>query len=115
VHFLPAGAVVFGGYAGLNPGARTEPMPDPIRIGAGEARWVREAFPSQGRREPTPDEMSGLLATLLDEELLAREARALGLDQHDTMVRRRQAQKLGFLVEDTARLAEPGDAQLRRF
>lgn len=114
-HFLLAGAVLFGVYAWLDPTARSEPMPEPIRIGQGEARWVRETFSSQWRREPTRDEMSGLLATLLDEELLAREARALGLDREDTVVRRRLAQKLGFLVEDTARLAEPSEDQLRRF
>lgn len=113
VHFLLAGAVLFGGYSWLNPVARD--APEPIRIGEGEARWVRETFSSQWRRDPTPDEMSGLLTTLLDEELLAREARALGLDQHDTVLRRRLAQKLGFLVEDTARLVEPHEDELRRF
>ncbi|MHB2208218.1 peptidyl-prolyl cis-trans isomerase [Methylobacterium sp. CM6257] len=113
VHFLFAGAVLFGGYSWLNRGAQSEP--EPIRIGEGEARWVRETFSSQWRRDPTPDEMRDLLTTLRDEELLAREARALGLDQHDTVVRRRLAQKLSFLVEDTARLAEPGEDQLRQF
>ena len=59
--------------------------------------------------------MKGLLATLTEEELLAREARALGLDQHDTVVRRRLAQKLSFLVEDTSRIADPSEGELRRF
>ncbi len=115
LHFMLAGAIVFGVHAWLNPTARSDAIPGPIRIGEGEARWLRETFASQWRRDPNPDEMSGLLATFLDEELLAREARTLGLDQHDTVVRRRLAQKLGFLVEDTARLVEPGDDQLRRF
>lgn len=115
VHFLLAGGVLFAGYSWLNPGAQSEPMPDPIRIGAGEVRWVRETFSGQWRRDPTPDEMQALLMTLLDEELLAREARTLGLDQHDTVVRRRLAQKLSFLVEDTARLAAPGEDHLRQF
>lgn len=115
VHFLLAGGVLFAGYSWLNPGAQSEPRPEPIRIGAGEVRWVRETFAGQWRRDPTPDEMRALLATLLDEELLAREARTLGLDQHDTVVRRRLAQKLSFLVEDTARLAAPTDDELRHF
>ncbi len=115
VHFLLAGGVLFAGSSWLNPGAQSEPMPEPIRIGAGEVRWVRETFSGQWRRDPTPDEMRALLATLLDEELLAREARTLGLDQHDTVVRRRLAQKLSFLVEDTAHLAAPGEDQLRHF
>ena len=59
--------------------------------------------------------MAGLVATLVDEELLAREARALGLDRDDTIVRRRLAQKMEFLAADTARMVEPGDADLRGF
>jgi hypothetical protein len=52
---------------------------------------------------------------LLEEELLAREAKTLGLDKNDTIVRRRLAQKLTFLVADTSRVAEPSDEELRQF
>jgi hypothetical protein len=52
---------------------------------------------------------------LLEEELLAREAKSLGLDQNDTIVRRRLAQKLAFLVDDTSRIVAPTDEQLRQF
>ena len=55
------------------------------------------------------------MATLAEEELLAREGRALGLDQNDTIVRRRLAQKVGFMVADTARIADPDESELRGF
>ncbi len=55
-----------------------------------------------------------MVAAYLKEELLAREARELGLDESDTIVRRRLAQKMEFLVQDTARIGEPADAELRR-
>jgi hypothetical protein len=115
LHFTIAGAVMFGGYAWLNQGAQTSLPDEPIRIGEGEVRWLQETFASQWRRSPTADELKGLLATLTEEELLAREARALGLDQHDTVVRRRLAQKLSFLVENTSRIADPSEGELRRF
>ena len=115
LHFTIAGAVMFGGYAWLNQGGQTSLPDEPIRIGAGQVRWLQETFASQWRRRPTADEMKGLLATLTEEELLAREARALGLDQHDTVVRRRLAQKLSFLVDDTSRIADPSEGELRRF
>ncbi len=51
----------------------------------------------------------------MSEELLAREAREMGLDRNDTIVRRRLAQKLKFLVEDTSGLIEPKEAELRQF
>ena len=59
-------------------------------------------------------ELSGLVAGFLEEELFAREAKAR-LDQNNTIVRRRLAQKLTFLLDDTSRIVEPVDEVLRRF
>ena len=39
----------------------------------------------------------------------------MGLGKDDTIIRRRLAQKLKFLVEDTSRLAEPSEAELRQY
>ncbi|MGH1574827.1 peptidyl-prolyl cis-trans isomerase [Methylobacterium sp. P31] len=115
LHFIVAGALLFGGFSWLRSDAPTAQAQEPVRIGEGEIRWARETFAAQWRRNPTPEEMTGLLATLINEELLAREARALGLDQQDTVVRRRLAQKLSFLIENTASVADPDEIQLRRY
>jgi hypothetical protein len=115
LHFVFAGALLFGAYAVANRGMPAAEAERPVMIGEGEVRWLRETFAGQWRRAPTPQEMDNLVATLVEEELLAREAKALGLDQNDTIVRRRLAQKLTFLVDDTARIADPDDAELRRF
>jgi hypothetical protein len=115
VHFLIAGSLLFGGYEWLNRGVPRPEAANPVRIGKGELRWLSETFASQWHRQPTADELRDLLATLVNEELLAREARALGLDQDDTIIRRRLAQKLAFLIEDTSRIVEPDEAELRRY
>jgi hypothetical protein len=115
LHFLIAGSLLFSAYQWLNRGAPASQTEGAVRIGDGEVRWLRETFANQWRRGPTGEEMKDLVARLVDEELLAREARALGLDQNDTIVRRRLAQKLTFLVEDTSRIADPGEHELRRF
>jgi hypothetical protein len=86
-----------------------------VRITSNEIAWLKETWSRQWQREPTRDELRGLVTDFLKEELLAREARALGLDQDDTIVRRRLAQKLEFLVQDTSTLAEPTEEDLRRF
>ena len=91
------------------------PATDPVHIGEGEIRWLKDTFANQWQRPPTDDELRGLVAGFLEEELLAREAKTLGLDQNDTIVRRRLAQKLAFLVNDTSRVAEPNDEELRQF
>jgi hypothetical protein len=114
LHFLIAGSLLFGGYEWFNRGVPSQ-TEGPVRIGDGEVRWLRETFANQWRRGPTGEEMNDLLARLVEEELLAREARTLGLDQNDTIVRRRLAQKLTFLVEDTSRIADPSEDELRRF
>jgi parvulin-like peptidyl-prolyl isomerase len=115
VHFVIAGSLLFGGHAWLNRGTPSSEAIEPVHIGTGEIRWLRETFASQWRRQPTADELKDLLTTLVNEELLAREARMLGLDRDDTIVRRRLAQKLAFLIEDTSGIAEPDEAELRRY
>lgn len=115
LHFTIAGAILFGSYHLLNRGEPEVAGIEPVHIGEGEVRWLRETFANQWQREPTGEELKGLVASLLEEELLAREARAVGLDQNDTIVRRRLAQKLTFLIEDTAYIVEPTEEELRRF
>jgi parvulin-like peptidyl-prolyl isomerase len=55
------------------------------------------------------------VTAFLKEELLAREARAMGLDENDSVIRRVLAQKVEFLVQNTSRLAEPAESDLRAF
>ena len=115
LHFAVAGVVIFSVYASLN-GSR--PAPDgvePVRISAGEVQWLKETYSKQWLRPPDANELQGLVTDLVNEELLAREAQAMGLGENDTIIRRRLAQKLKFLVEDTSRLAEPTDAELSQY
>lgn len=117
VHFLLAGALLFGAYGWLNRDASGTAgnAPRQVRITASEVAWLQETWARQWQREPTREELRGLVTEFLKEELLAREARAMGLDQDDIIVRRRLAQKMEFLVQDTSRLIEPTEADLRRF
>ena len=115
LHFLVLGATLFGAYAWQNRGTGEKNPVVQVRIGAGDVQWLKETWARQWQREPTREELRGLATEFLKEELLAREARALGLDENDTVVRRRLAQKLEFLIQDTSRLAEPTDDDLQRF
>ena len=114
LHFLLAGVAIFGAYAGLN---RAPAKPDAdrvakIHVSAGDVQWLAVNWTTQWRRPPTRDELRGLIADYLNEQLLAREARALGLEADDVIVRRRLAQKLTFLIDDIARRAEPKEIEL---
>ncbi len=112
LHFLIAGALLFGAYAWLNRGSG-EHSDRSISITEREITWLTETWSRQWQRPPTEAEMQGLIADYLRETLLEREARALELDRDDLIVRRRLAQKMDFILADTARLAEPTDAELR--
>ena len=115
LHFVVAGAILFAAQAWWNrDGARAEAV-DAVRITEGDVRWLVETWRRQWLREPQPAEVQGMIADLVEEEILAREAIEMGLEQDDTVVRRRLAQKLSFLVEDTSRLVEPTEAELRAF
>lgn len=115
LHFAVGGAILFAAYAWLY---REQPATagfEPVRIGEGEVRWLQETWTNQWLRKPTTQELEGLVADLVTEELLAREALEMGLGEDDTIVRRRLAQKLKFLVEDTTRLVDPAEQELRQF
>jgi peptidyl-prolyl cis-trans isomerase C len=57
--------------------------------------------------------MKSLVEMKVREEILYREALALGLDKNDTIVKRRLAQKMEFLAEDVAALRDPTSDELR--
>ena len=114
LHFAAGGALLFAAYAWLSP---APPPSDArqIRIGAAEVKWLDATWRGQTGRAPTAEELRELIANLVKEELLSREARELRLDENDTIVRRRLAQKLEFMLQDMARIAAPSDEELRRF
>ena len=115
LHFLLIGAVLFVAYAWVNRGVQNNGKPLPVHISDGDVKWLKETWARQWQREPTNDELRGLVTEYLKEELLAREAREMGLDQNDTYVRRRLAQKVEFLVQDASRLAEHTESDLLKF
>ena len=112
MHFLILSGLLFAAYGWINQGKRDDP--EVVRITAQEVDWLREMWQRQWQRPPTDQELSGVVTDYLKQQLLAREASELGLHENDVVVQRRLAQKLTFLVQDTARLAEPADEDLLR-
>jgi PPIC-type PPIASE domain len=94
-----------------------------VSIGAGEKIVVTQSemesmvvgFSRTWMRPPTQGEMQGLVDDYVREEVLYREARAMGLDQDDVIVRRRMRQKFEFLAEDLATDRSPTDQELEAY
>lgn len=111
VHFLLIGAVVFAVHAWLS-SARAE-ADRTISISAAQIQRLSAVWSSETGRDPTAQDMEGLLADYVREEVLYREALRLGLDRGDTIIRRRLAQKLGFLMAREDELVTLEEADLR--
>ncbi|MEP6669338.1 MAG: peptidylprolyl isomerase [Chthoniobacter sp.] len=110
LHFLLLGAVIFAAYGMVSKRGNSEP--GKIVISEGQVAAMAEGFARTWRRPPTREEIDGLIRDRVQEEVYSREAVALGLDKDDTIIRRRLRQKMEFLTDDVAALAEPTDDDL---
>jgi peptidyl-prolyl cis-trans isomerase C len=112
LHFLLLGAVLFGVYAYADRGHGGVEQSNQIQLTIDDLSQLVLVFKSQWRRDPTPEQLRELVEDRVLEEVLYREALALGLEKDDTIVRRRMAQKMQFLAEDTAAAHEPTSEEL---
>ena len=112
LHFLLLGAILFGVYAYADRGPGGVEQTKQIQLTIDDLSQLVLVFKSQWRRDPTPEELRELVEDKVREEVLYREALALGLEKDDTIVKRRMAQKMQFLAEDVATAREPTPGEL---
>jgi parvulin-like peptidyl-prolyl isomerase len=113
LHFLILGAGLFAVFHYMQPGQEAAPSTKQIVLSLDELSGLAKMFQSQWKREPTVQEFDRLVENRVQEEILYREALALGLDKDDTIIKRRMAQKMQFLTEDIAASHEPTTAELK--
>jgi parvulin-like peptidyl-prolyl isomerase len=113
IHFLLIGAFLFAADRYVQPVSGGTPSSKQIQLSLDDLSQMVILFQSQWRREPTTQELERLVENKVQEEILYREALAMGLDKEDTIVKRRMAQKLRFLAEDVAAAREPDTAELK--
>ncbi len=75
-------------------------------------RQLEIVWTAQWHRAPTQDELQGLVESRVREEILYREALALGLERGDTIIKRRLAQKMEFLADDLSAVRTPSVEEL---
>lgn len=112
LHFLLLGVGLFVLFGWVR---RDDRRTDEIVISAAIIDHLKATFESTWQRPPTPEELDGLIADRIREEVLYREATALGLDRGDVIVRRRMRQKMEFLAGDMAERSEPTDDELHAY
>ena len=116
LHFLMLGAAMFGTYQLVSGvGFFGTQLLEEIVITEGHVDALILGFERVWQRPPTEQELDGLVQAHIREEVMYREALAMGLDRDDTIIRQRLQQKLAFLTEDIASLADPTEAELEAF
>lgn len=113
VHFLLIGGVLFAvsAWRGQTIGSGREQ----IVITAEQVAQTRAAATLLEGRPLTGEELRALLEPAIRDEVLYREALALGLDENDDEVRRRLVEKMQYLTQDLADPEPSSEAELRAF
>lgn len=116
VQFLLIGAAIFAASVLVqrqDPESVTvTPAAEVLRVDAPTLQWLHANFTTRMGRQPTHTEMEHMVEYHLDEEVKVREAISLGLDQDDSIVRRRLAQKFDFLMGHSAANDTPAEGEL---
>ena len=82
---------------------------------AEQVAQARAAAAALQGREPTAEELEALVEPTVRDEVMYREALALGLDVNDDEVRRRLIEKMSYLTQDLADPEPSSEEALRQF
>lgn len=113
VHFLIAGFLVF--LLSLWRGGGVDAESRTIHITEEKVARLSASWEQIWRRPPTPAEIDGLIRDYIKEEVYYREAKRLGLDEDDTVIRRRLRAKMEFLAKAQVENAQADDQTLQRW
>lgn len=113
-HFAALGVAIFVWFSVQQPEEIAAPDADEIIVSEQVFAALASRFQAQMQRGPTSEEAQALMDQYVRSEVLVREARALGLDSGDGVVRNRLVQKMAFLMTSAAQSTVPEDAVLQQ-
>lgn len=113
LHFLVLALAIFAIY-GLIGRWRAEET-DRIEVTPARIEQLATLFAATWQRPPAAEELKGLIDDYVKEEIYYREAKKLGLDVEDTVVRRRLRLKMEFLNDAGVDSLVPSDADLQAY
>ncbi len=113
VHFLLAALAVF--LLDEVRGGETRPDRGLIVVSGAQIDRMSAMWEQSWDRPPARHELENILADYIEEEVYNREARALGLDADDPVIRRYIRQKMELLTQGSIVVPAPGDDELQAF
>ncbi len=84
-----------------------------ITVSAAEIDRLSALWANTAGRLPTGEDKQQIIDQYVQQEVLVREAQRLGLGDDDTIIKRRLAQKMDFLVSGESKPATPSDTELK--
>lgn len=111
LHFCVLGLLLFVVYDQLNPG-NDEAV---IEVSPARIVQIKRLWQLQWQRQPTDKEIDQQIESYIREQVLSREAIAMGLDKNDLVIRRRLMQKVDFLLDDVEAVEAVDEAEVRAF
>jgi hypothetical protein len=116
LHFILIGAAIYGAYA-IYGAPQEEAQTDERRIVIDKEMvdGFKTLWKARWYREPTEQELNGLISNYIRETMYYQEAVSIGLDKDDPVTKRRMAQKLEFLTKDVAALKQPAEGELESY
>ena len=111
LHFIVIGALLFVLYSILNPAQDK----NEINIDEGLINEIAAKWELQRNRQPTLEELEGLVNEFVEQEVLYQEALSMNLDHNDEIVKRRLAQKMEFISDGLAESLQPTDDMLKKY
>ena len=115
LHFLLLGAGLFFVFGWKHRGQEKVETKNEITVGPSQIAMLVAGFQQTWQRRPTREELDGLVKDHVTEEVLYREAREMGLEKDDIIIRRRLRQKMEFITADVASLSTPEEAALAKY
>jgi peptidyl-prolyl cis-trans isomerase C len=113
LRFLVVGAAIFIASTALDRARETSSHT--VVVDAQRVQRLAELHKVQMGALPSPGDLTYLVDSHIRDEILYREALKLGLDRDDEIIRRRLIQKMEFVQNDLAQIAEPTEAELRQY
>lgn len=114
LHFTVLALAIFAAHALIDPRG-VQQGDSKINVPAAKIEQLATIFERTWQRPPSPEELKGQIDDYVTEEIYVREALALGLDQNDTVIRRRLRQKIEFLADTAVEALTPSDAELQAY
>jgi parvulin-like peptidyl-prolyl isomerase len=124
LHFLVVGGLLFGIFTWSHRGSAKQASGKTIVVDKASLlnflQYRNKAFKPEYFESQldamSPRELQDLSDQYVEEELLYREAKSLGLEEGDDVIRQRLVQKMNFLIEDLADTSgTPSEAELEEY